>query len=110
MLIEHPGSGRRETAPENHFGFNEMMFPDGKPNWIALFIAVVLAIMSVGSFYILITKLLEQNRILKQYNAIRRATSGARTPSPRAPRSSRRTAPGASSSTMASRRKVSTRR
>ena len=71
MLIEILAAAAGEAAPENHFGFNEMMFPDGKPNWIALFIAVVLAIMSVGSFYILITKLLEQNRILKQYNAIR---------------------------------------
>jgi len=71
MLIEILAAAAAETAPENHFGFNEMMFPDGKPNWIALFLAVVLAIMSVGSFYILITKLLEQNRILKQYNAIR---------------------------------------
>jgi biopolymer transport protein ExbB len=58
-------------APENSFGFEEMMFPDGNPNWIALFIALVLVIMSVGSFYILITKLLEQNRILSQYKAIR---------------------------------------
>ena len=38
---------------------------------IAWSILTVLAIMSVGSFYILITKWLEQNRILKQYKAIR---------------------------------------
>ena len=59
------------AAPQTNFGFNEMMFPGGKPNWIGLFIAVVLAIMSIGSFYILITKLLEQNRIMKQYREIR---------------------------------------
>jgi biopolymer transport protein ExbB len=58
-------------APESSFGFDAMMFPDGKPNWIALFILVVLVIMSIGSFYILITKLLEQSRILKQYQNIR---------------------------------------
>jgi biopolymer transport protein ExbB len=38
---------------------------------IAWSILAVLLIMSVGSFYILITKMLEQNRILKQYKAIR---------------------------------------
>src|SRR5690348_11740515 len=73
MLIDilAAAAGAAGDAPQSKFGFNEMMFPDGKPNWIALFIAVVLAIMSVGSFYILITKLLEQNRILKQYKSIR---------------------------------------
>ena len=59
------------AAPQTNFGVNEMMFPGGKPNWIGLFIAVVLAIMSIGSFYILITKLLEQNKIMSQYKTIR---------------------------------------
>ena len=74
MLIDILAAAAGEAAPQSNFGFNEMMFPDGKPNWIALFIAVVLAIMSVGSFYILITKLLEQNRILRQYKSIRGGT------------------------------------
>src|SRR5207237_8899852 len=42
-----------------------------RPNWIALAIVIVLMTMSVGSFYILITKLLEQNRILRQYDGVR---------------------------------------
>ncbi len=38
---------------------------------IAWTILAVLLIMSIGSFYILITKMLEQNRILRQYKSIR---------------------------------------
>jgi biopolymer transport protein ExbB len=38
---------------------------------ITVFIIVVLAIMSVGSFYILITKWLEQHRIFSQYKNVR---------------------------------------
>jgi biopolymer transport protein ExbB len=56
------------NAPENSFGFTEAMKQGGVIAWIIL---AVLVIMSVGSFYILITKLLEQSRILKQYRNIR---------------------------------------
>ena len=59
------------SAPQNKFGFNEMMFPDGKPNWIALIVAAILAIMSFGSFFILITKWMDQSKILKQYNELK---------------------------------------
>ncbi|MBS0475615.1 MAG: MotA/TolQ/ExbB proton channel family protein [Proteobacteria bacterium] len=59
------------AAPQNKFGFAEMMFPDGKPNWIALIVAAILAIMSFGSFFILFTKWAEQNKILKQYREMR---------------------------------------
>src|SRR6185312_6413296 len=38
---------------------------------ITIFILVVLALMSVGSFYILIVKWLEQNRIFRQYRNAR---------------------------------------
>ena len=38
---------------------------------IAWSILAVLVIMSVGSFYILFTKLLEQNKIMRQYNTVR---------------------------------------
>ena len=58
-------------APENAFGFLEAMEQGGVIAWMIL---GVLVIMSVGSFYILITKLLEQNRILKQYSNIRSGT------------------------------------
>ena len=70
MLIDLLAAAGGDT-PESSFGFEEMMFPDGNPNWIALFILVVLVIMSVGSFYILITKLLDQNKILREYREVR---------------------------------------
>lgn len=69
MLIEILAAAAGEdAAPENAFGFWEAMEQGGVIAW---FILAVLAIMSVGSFYILITKLLEQNKILKQYKTIR---------------------------------------
>ena len=56
------------AAPTNEFGFLEAMEQGGIIAWS---IFGVLVIMSVGSFYILITKLLEQNRIMNQYKAVR---------------------------------------
>jgi biopolymer transport protein ExbB len=56
------------AAPETQFGFTQAMKQGG---YIAWFILSVLVIMSVGSFYILITKLLEQNKIMSQYKSIR---------------------------------------
>ena len=55
-------------APKNQFGFWEAMNQGGLIAWS---IFGVLVIMSVGSFYILITKLLEQNKIFKQYEAVK---------------------------------------
>ena len=57
-----------EAAPQTQFGFTEAMEQGGVIAWSIL---TVLVIMSVGSFYILITKMLEQNRILRQYKSIR---------------------------------------
>ena len=57
-----------EAAPQNQFGFWEAM-EQGAP--ISYIILGTLVIMSVGSFYILSTKLLEQNRIFRQYKAVR---------------------------------------
>lgn len=68
MLIDILAAAGGEAAPENAFGFMEAMEQGGAIAW-AIF--AVLVIMSVGSFYILITKLLEQNKILSQYKAIR---------------------------------------
>ena len=45
-----------EAAPQNSFGFMEAMEQGGIIAWSIL---AVLVIMSVGSFYILFTKLLE---------------------------------------------------
>ena len=68
MLIEILAAAGGEGAPQNQFGFLEAMEQGGVIAWS---IFGVLVIMSVGSFYILITKLLEQNKILNQYKAIR---------------------------------------
>ena len=57
-------------APENAFGFIQALEEGGPVTWSILF---VLVIQSVGSFYILITKWIEQNRVLKQFSAGRPA-------------------------------------
>ena len=56
------------AAPENKFGFVEAMKEGGPIAWSLL---AVLVIMSVGSFYILITKYLEQAKVMKQYDDVR---------------------------------------
>jgi biopolymer transport protein ExbB len=72
MLIDILAAAAGEdAAPENAFGFWEAMEQGGLIAWAIL---GVLVIMSVGSFYILITKLLEQNKILRQYKGIRGGT------------------------------------
>lgn len=55
------------AAPENKFGFMEAMEQGGVIAWT---IFGVLVIMSVGSFYILITKWMEQQKIFNQYKAV----------------------------------------
>jgi biopolymer transport protein ExbB len=67
MFIEFLAAGA-EAAPVNHFGFFEALEQGGV---IAYSIFGVLVIMSVGSFYILITKLLEQRKIFNQYKDVR---------------------------------------
>lgn len=57
-----------EAAPKNQFGFWEAMNQGGVIAWSIL---IVMIIMSVGSFYILITKLLEQNKLFRQYKDVR---------------------------------------
>ncbi|ABC64842.1 MotA/TolQ/ExbB proton channel family protein [Erythrobacter litoralis] len=68
MIIELLTAGAGEAAPATQFGFWEAMEQGGAIAW---FIFGVLVIMSIGSFYILITKLLEQNKIMKQYKGVR---------------------------------------
>jgi biopolymer transport protein ExbB len=68
MLIDILAAAGGEAAPQNQFGFIEAMEQGGLIAWS---IFSVLVIMSVGSFYILITKLLEQNKILSQFKGIR---------------------------------------
>ena len=54
-------------APESKFGFVEAMREGGPVAWSIL---AIMVIMSVGSFYIMFTKLFEQNKVMKQYNAV----------------------------------------
>ncbi|PKP91826.1 MAG: flagellar motor protein MotA [Alphaproteobacteria bacterium HGW-Alphaproteobacteria-14] len=56
-----------EAAPENKFGFVEALEQGGPVAWSIL---VVLVIMSVGSFYIMFTKLFEQSKIMRQYKSV----------------------------------------
>ena len=67
MLIEILAAAGGE-APQTKFGFMEAMQQGGVIAWSIL---TVLVIMSVGSFYILITKLLEQNKIMSQYKTLK---------------------------------------
>jgi len=57
-------------APENKFGFWEAMREGGPVAWSIL---AVMVIMSVGSFYILFTKLFEQNKVMRQYKGVQSA-------------------------------------
>ncbi len=57
-----------EAAPQNKFGFKEALEQGG---FIAYATVVILGIMSFGSFFILITKWIEQNKILGQYKDVR---------------------------------------
>ncbi len=53
-------------APQQNFGFKEALEQGGPVAWTIL---AILVIQSVGSFYIMITKWLEQNKIMKEYRA-----------------------------------------
>ena len=68
MLIQILAAAAGDTAPQVDFGFEAAMEQGGVIAWT---IFGILVIMSIGSFYILITKLLEQNRIFSQYKSIR---------------------------------------
>jgi biopolymer transport protein ExbB len=57
-------------APQTSFGFVQAIRDGGPVTWSLLF---VLGIQSVGSFYILITKWIEQNKVLKQFQTGRSA-------------------------------------
>jgi biopolymer transport protein ExbB len=66
MIIELLTVAAGDAAPKQAFGFMEAMEQGGVIAWS---IFTVLVIMSIGSFYILITKLLEQAKIMRQYNS-----------------------------------------
>ena len=63
MLIEILAAAGEAAQPQNSFGFWEAMEQGGVIAWFTL---GVLALMSVSSFYILFSKLFEQNKVMKQ--------------------------------------------
>ncbi len=67
MIIELLAAAA-EAGPKTEFGFWQAMEQGGKIAWS---IFSVLVIMSVGSFYILITKWLAQNKILRQLKGLK---------------------------------------
>jgi len=68
MIIELLAAGAEDAAPKNQFGFVAAMEEGGPVAWAIL---AVMVIMSVGSFYILITKYMDQAKVLKQYKEVR---------------------------------------
>ena len=64
LYLLAPAAG---AAPESEFGFIQAMQQGGPVAWSIL---TVMVIMSVGSFYILFTKLFEQNKILNQHKIV----------------------------------------
>ena len=59
-----------EAAPKSSFGFVQAMKEGGPVAWSIL---AIMVIMSVGSFYIMFTKLFEQNKVMKQYGTVQSA-------------------------------------
>ena len=68
MIIEFLTAAAEDAGPQTEFSFMHAMNQGGVIAWS---IFTILAIMSVGSFYILITKYLEQAKILGQWKGIR---------------------------------------
>jgi len=64
LAVAAPG----QAAPQNKFGFYEALFPHGEANWIGIVTVVILGFMSFGSFFILFTKWIDQQKIIKQGN------------------------------------------
>jgi biopolymer transport protein ExbB len=67
-LLQAAATTAAAAPTKNAFGPKEMLADGGIVTW-AIFITLV--IMSVGSFYVLFTKLLEQGKVIKQYNQVR---------------------------------------
>ncbi|MFO1255245.1 MAG: MotA/TolQ/ExbB proton channel family protein [Sphingomonadaceae bacterium] len=61
-------SAAASAAPQNKFGFAEALQQGG---FIAYATVIILGIMSFGSFFILITKWIEQNKLMRQYKDLR---------------------------------------
>lgn len=68
MIIELlAAAGADDAAPKTDFGFIQAMEEGGPIAWSIL---AVMVIMSIGSFYILITKYFEQAKVMKQFRGV----------------------------------------
>ena len=67
MVFELLAAGAN-AAPQNKFGFMEALEAGGFIAWATV---AILAVMSFGSFFILITKWIEQRTIMNQYRDVR---------------------------------------
>jgi biopolymer transport protein ExbB len=68
-----PAAAAPNAGPpkENPYGIAQLWAgQNGKPDWVARGVMIILAIMSVGTWYIFIMKFLEQSRILGQANQV----------------------------------------
>ncbi|HOB13486.1 MAG TPA: MotA/TolQ/ExbB proton channel family protein [Novosphingobium sp.] len=74
MIFELLAAAAKDAAPQTKFGIKEALLPEGgDPNWIGIITLVILVIMLFGSLFILFTKYLEQNKILKQHAEMKSA-------------------------------------
>jgi biopolymer transport protein ExbB len=71
VIFDLLAAAAANVPPQNKFGIVEALMPGGKPNWIAISTFAILAIMSFGSFFILFTKWIEQNKLMKQFGDLR---------------------------------------
>jgi biopolymer transport protein ExbB len=63
VIVDLLSAAAATAAPENKFGFAEALEQGG---FIAYATVIILGIMSFGSFFILFTKWMEQNKIMRQ--------------------------------------------
>jgi len=68
MFIQMLAAAATTAAPQNKFGFVEALQAGG---FIAYATVTILGIMSFGSFYIMFTKLFEQQKVMNQYKEVR---------------------------------------
>jgi biopolymer transport protein ExbB len=66
-ILSAAGAAKGAVAPAN-FGLWQALNHGGALSWT---IFVIMVVMSIFSFYILFTKLIDQNKVMKQYDAVR---------------------------------------
>jgi biopolymer transport protein ExbB len=62
------GAAAAEVDPAAQFGLLQALNHGGALSWS---IFIIMVVMSIVSFYVLFTKLIDQNKVIKQYDAVR---------------------------------------